>query len=797
MKFIKLSLKILLIITVIFFVALFGIRIYFKRAIPSYKKDVQLEGLTSKVEIYRDEFGIPHVYAENEKDLYTAVGYLLAQDRLWQMDLLRRVTLGRLSEIFGKKYADTDVLLRSLRYSKKSEELLKKTDEKIFLSLEAFAGGVNQYINTHQNKLPVEFTLLGYKPEPWQPLHSLNLIGYMAWDLKSGWSEFVLEDIRKVVDSVYFAELIPDGNIYSSYVFPEYNSDSKMRNNILSAAKNLENLGVDIFDGSNNWAVSGKKSVTGKPLLANDMHLGLNVPGIWYQMHQVVKGKLNVTGLLLPGQPLVICGHNDSIAWGMTNTYVDNVDFYMEKINPADSNQYLYLDEWKNFEVQNETIKTKEGDSIQRKIVFSHRGPVISEFKDIDDAVVTMHWIGDEPSNEMETIYLLNRAENWDKFKDAVKSFKSISQNIVYVDVNGNIGLYCSAGVPIRKRDILTGILPGWTDEYDWKGMIPFEELPFSYNPESGFVSSANNKTVDENYPYHISLWYSTPYRIDRIRELLSEKEKFSIDDFKNIQLDHKSKMVEMFLPLYITAIEKNKNLSALQEKCFNSLKSWDGILSKESYEATIFEYMYQQLLKEIFMDELGNTLFDEFKSVGNIGRIALYRMWKTGNSVWIDNIVTQKKETKDDIILESFKNTISALEKKYGPDTEKWKWGDVHQLTFSHPLSAVKMLNAVFKLNRGPFATGGSSHTVSPYSYPNNDFGVVNHGASHRHIYSVGNWDESLTVIPTGNSGIPLSRNYCDQSEMYINGEYHADIFSKEKVESEKKYYMVFTPKK
>ncbi|NJK86750.1 MAG: penicillin acylase family protein, partial [Bacteroidales bacterium] len=232
------------------------------------------------------------------------------------MDLLRRVTLGRLSEIFGKKFVQSDVILRALRYSKKSEELLKTSDKEIVEALEAFADGVNQYIEVNKNKLPMEFTLLGYKPEPWEPVHSLNLIGYMAWDLKAGWSEFLLEDIRKLVDSAKFSELIPDVNLYKSYVFPEYNLSDAVSGSLLSTAKNLENLGVDVFDASNNWAVSAKKSATGKPLLANDMHLGLNAPGIWYQIHQVVKGKLNVTGLLLPGQPLIICGHNEQHCLG-------------------------------------------------------------------------------------------------------------------------------------------------------------------------------------------------------------------------------------------------------------------------------------------------------------------------------------------------------------------------------------------------------------------------------------------------------------------------------------------------
>ena len=796
MKIIKRILQVLLVLIVVIFIggSIF-IRHLSRKSLPDYDKDVRLDCLANNVEVFRDKYGIPHIYAENETDLYTAVGYLMAEDRLWQMDLLRRVTLGRLSEIFGEDFVDADLLLRSLRYSDKSKQILQTGEKEITDALEAFSNGVNIFIDTHQEKLPPEFSLLRYKPEKWEPVHSLNLIGYMAWDLKAGWSEFLLEEIRKVVDSAHFAELIPDISVYKTAVFPDYgkNLSASTGREFMNATNKLAGLGIEVFNASNNWAVSGKKSTTGKPLLANDMHLSLNVPGIWYQVHEVVKGKLNVTGLALPGQPIVICGHNDSIAWGMTNTYVDNVDFYLEKINPEDSNQYLYMNEWKQFKVRKEVIKTSEGKTYEKEIRFSHRGPVISDFKGIKNDVVTMHWMGDEASNEIKGVFLLNRAGNWTRFKEAVSNFKSISQNIIFADVNGNIGLYCSAGVPIRKRDILFGILPGWTDEYDWKGMVHFDELPFTYNPENGIVSSANNKTAGDDYPYHISLWYSPPYRIDRIREMLASKDKFSAEDFEAIQTDEKSKMVELFLPRILQSIEGFKNLSPLQEKCQLLLSEWDGTMDKESPEATVFEFTYHNLIKNIFTDEMGNSLFDKFFAVSNLGRDALYRAWINGYSVWTDNIATKEKETLKDIAVQSFKEAVDELENMYGDNPDNWKWGDIHQLTLAHPLSKKKVLDNIFKLNRGPFRLGGSFHTIPQFSYPNTHIGEVHLGVSHRHIFSTADWDSSLTVIPTGNSGIPASSNYCDQTDLYIHGKYHPDLFSRDLVEQEAVNHMKF----
>ncbi len=797
MKVLKRIIQVLLVLIIIIIIAGFiFIRHISRRALPDYNADISLKGLTADVEVFRDHYGIPHVYAETEKDLYTAVGYLMAQDRLWQMDLLRRVTLGRLSEIFGEDYVETDQLLRALRFSEKSKQLLNLTEPKVLDAFKAFADGINQYIASHPLKLPPEFAILGYKPEPWEIYHSFNLIGYMAWDLKAGWSELLLEKIRGMTDSIHMVEIMPDISVYKSLVYPGFDTAMvplSVVSDLMKLSGKLENLGVEIFNGSNNWAVSGERSVTGKPLLANDMHLSLSIPGIWYQMHQVVKDNLNVTGLVLPGQPLVVCGHNEKIAWGMTNTYVDNMDFYMEKINPEDSIQYLYMDEWKNFKVKREQILIKGGDTVWRNNVFSHRGPVISGFKKIPEETITMHWVGDEFSNEIRTVYLLNRAGNWEEFKEALKTFLSISQNIVYADQEGNIGLFCAAGIPVRKRTGTFGLLPGWTDESNWKGMVPFEELPYSYNPHTGFVSSANNKTVDETYPYHIGSWYALPYRIDRIRELLVEKEILSVDDFRIIQLDQKSKMATHFQPALLKALSNRDELSGLERQCLKLIETWNGTMNKTSPEAAIFEVFYIHLKENLFSDELGAALFDNLNNVSSIIRPAVYRILERNGSTWADDVTTEEIESLADIYIRSFVEAVNDLQQRFGDNPLKWEWGNLHQITLKHPLSSVRILDRLFSLNRGPFPVSGSFHTVSPYTYSAGDPSNVGHGSSHRHIFSFDNWDESLTVIPTGNCGIPAGRHYCDQTKMYIEGDYHKDLFSRDAVESNALYHMNF----
>ncbi len=792
----RIGLALLVFLIVVIVGAFIAFRVVTRRALPDYDKDIALKGLQSEVTVFRDQYGIPHIYAGNEHDLYMTAGYIMAQERLWQMDFLRRVTQGRLSEIFGKGFVETDYLLRLLRYPAKSENIINEGDTLILPALQAFADGVNRYIGDHTKKLPIEFTLLGYKPEPWEPAHSLNLIGYMGWDLKAGWSEIIFEEIRQKVDSALYRELLPDVAGQRSVVYrrdgPPDTTD--YMSSLLMSAELLHGLGADILDGSNNWAVSGKKSVTGKPLLANDMHLGLSVPGIWIQMHEVIPGKLNVTGLVLPGQPLVICGHNDSIAWGMTNTYVDNVDFYEEKVNPANPNQYEYEGEWKEFKKEATVIHTKEGESIEKELVFSHRGAVISGYKDFQGKTVSMHWVGDEPSNEMKTVYHLNRAGNWNEFKDALRTFRSISQNIVYADLSGNIGLFCAAGIPIRQRDAVASLLPGWTRTYDWQGFVPFGELPYLYNPACGFVASANNKTAGNDYPYHIGTWYSLPVRYDRIVEMLGEKEKYSADDFKAIQLDQHSKLAEGYMPALLNALGNNQGFSESQEKAAETLRQWDFNMKADAAAPLLFECIYLQTIQNLINDELGEKLGNRFLTVADASRISVNQIWMRGTSLWTDDARTPGiGESLSDILLRSFRETVDSLSREFGPDVAAWQWGKRHQVNLAHPLAKVAILEKVLDLSRGPYPIGGSFHTVSPYSYSNATPFLSEHGASHRHIFDLSNWDNSLTVIPTGNSGIPASPHYCDQTPLYIEGKYHADHFSREAVERNAVHRMSF----
>lgn len=790
--------KIIAIILVIILILIAGIlvarQILMHKGMPSYHEDISLKGLMQPVKVYRDAHAIPHIYAANEHDLYLATGFIMAQERMWQMDLLRRITLGRLSEIFGKDFLQNDIFLRSLQFSAKSEKILSASDSALIGAIEAFADGVNLYIE--QDDLPVEFSILGYKPEEWEPKHTINLVSYMAWDLKSGWSELILGRIASKVDRERFAELLPDSLTSRSYVFENDIEELLSHNKTLGMAE-LEKMGLDIFSGSNVWAVSGSRTTTGKPLLANDMHLSFNMPGIWMQIHQEITGKLNVSGLVLPGAPLIIVGHNDSIAWGMTNTYVDNLDFYEERINPGDSNQYFLDGEWKEFEIFEESFYIKGGEVVKKMIRRNHRGPVVSEVKGITDKVLTIRWIGDVESNELRTIYLVNRAENWDDFRNAFKSFRSISQNIGYADVQGNIGIYCCAGVPIRVRDTIFSVLPGRTSKYDWQGLVPFEELPYEYNPERGYVSAANNNAAGPDYPYHIGTWYALPYRIDRIREMLDLTDKVSPEDIMAMQNDHFSLYSRLLVKMMLQSLNRVTEWNETEKKAIGMLSGWDCNLSAGSSEALITELFSAKLVVNLFSDELGEKLLTEFNNATHSSRLVVDRLLQSGESAWVDDAETETIEKTGDIIVATFKETLSQLTGEYGQDPSRWNWGEVHRITFSHPLSKVKVLELLLDLNKGPYKVPGSSHTVSPFSYRQDDFGNVVHGASHRNIYNLSDWDKSISVIPSGTSGISGSRYYGDQIKMYLEGTYHRDYFGKEIIQSNAVYSMEFRPVK
>jgi len=773
-----------------------------KRGVPDYDGKTALHGLSADVTVYRDKHGIPHIYARNAPDLYRAVGYCMAQDRLFQMDLIRRVTTGTLAEVVGEKAVEIDHLMRAMRITEKSRLMISKTDAAVLDMVEAFCSGVNAFIETHRRRLPPEFAILRYVPRPWEPVHVFNVAGYMAFDLSTGWTtEVLFYKIGQQVGPDRMQEIMPEMESDHQVIFPEFKAvtSAAADKTLLSGARLLAQSGLTVFHGSNNWVVSGQRSTTGKPILANDMHLGLNAPGIWYQMHQVIDGgKLNVTGVVVPGQPFVTAGHNDRIAWGFTNVMADDMDFYLEKVNPDDPNEYACNDGWRRMKIQREKIYVKGGTVVTKEIRFTHRGPIISPLENLTDTALSMRWTGNEYSNESRTLYLLNRAGDWSDFKNAIKTFSSVSQNVVYADVDGNIGLYCAAGVPIRAEGTGAAVMPGWTDRYDWRGLVPFELLPHQYNPPDGSLCSANNKTVGGDYPYSIGTWFAPDYRFRRIKEMLAQKQRLSMDDFKRMQADWRSKLVEDLRPDLVRELTAAADMNPLEQRCRSLLSRWDGVMGVESAAAALFEAFYIRFMRNVLKDELGPALTEEFLSLGSVVSLSIERLWANPASQWYDDAGTpDRREDFGHVVRQSFGDAVAWLKDLMGDDPDQWQWGRIHRLTLEHPLGSVKILDRLFGLNRGPYPVGGATHTVSPYQYKYSKPFAVYHGASHRHIYSLADWDTSLTIIPTGTCGVPASTYYCDQTADYLANQYRADIVSRDRVEQSARHVMTLTPGK
>lgn len=761
-------------------------------ALPEYEGEILSSSLESEVRIFRDERGMPHIYAENEHDLYFATGFVMAQERLWQMDLIRRATTGRLSEMFGPSMVQTDLFLRSLEITNKSKMILSSENPEIIDCMKAFADGVNEYIDNAGRKLPPEFRILGYKPDPWKLEDIANIIGYMGWDLAGGnlTADIFNYKLFKKLGYDKGSSLVPDFKADTLSVFPDFRlSDTALKSaeEFISSIDKLKSLGIASFSGSNNWAVSGAKSVTGKPILSNDMHLGLSSPGIWIQIHQVIPGKLNVTGVAVPGQPFIVAGHNEKIAWGMTNLMVDDIDLFAEKINPENKSQYLFENEWRNMEVRTEIINIKGDEADTLSLSFTHRGPIVSGFRGIDDAVLSMRWSGNDMSDELKGVYLLNRASCWEEFRTALSSFNSVSQNFVYADVDGNIGLNTGGGIPVRKG-YGSIIRNGETDEFDWKGYVPFYQLPSSFNPENSYVSSANNKTVSDDYPYYISFRFYPPYRIGRIREMIEEKEKLGLDDFRRMVTDQHSSYAALLTPHILKLKNKQSAMTPVESDALNLLEKWDYDMSADLIAPSVFEFFRSSFSRNLLGDELGD-LYSQLP--GAINDYYIFKILQPGGEdEWVDNVTTSEKETLDEIIGKSFSDCIKAISDSCGPDINSWTWGSMHTITLAHPMAQVKILDRIFGLNSPEYSVGGSNHTVCPYTYKNGF--KSEDGASERHIFNTADWDESLTVIPTGASGVPASEFYLSQTDTYIKGNFYKDAFTENAVKAAAKYTLI-----
>ena len=773
--------------------AMFGLYWYLYHPLPKYSGHKSIKGLNRPVDIYTDTYGVPHIFAENEEDLFYAAGYYAARDRLFQMSIVNYSVRGELSYAFGDDFISSDIYLRTWRIHDTAKRLVGELDKETVDLMVAFCAGINYRIQEVYNDLPLEFKISGMKPLAWNPSIVTGYARMMAREMSQSWKpEIVFGAIENFFGKEKLAELYPDYD--SSH--PTIAGNNSLLNgdyftSILKEELKLQDvLGYNSsFSGSNNWVVSGKRTKTKKPFLANDPHLKFSQPARWYEM-RLKGGRFNVSGLCLAGIPLPIIGQNKNIAWGLTNSMVDDMDFFIETINPDNPNEYLYDGNWKKMKIIKESIRLKNDRDTTITIRLTHHGPIITDIHALtknENLEISMAWTGNWLTKEIDALLGLSLATNWNEFSNAVKNYGVPGQNIVYADTKGNIGWRPAVYVPIRKEGSSLLPRPGNDPKYDWNGRVPFNKMPYLYNPESGFIATANNKTIGDSFPYYISGLWADPSRAQQIVNRLDTMDQATIEDMQSIQLDYTSQFAKEITPVLLSV--KTGDETGIVKEALNILENWDYVEDVESKGALIFHSIMRQLTIALFADELqliGDNYLKAFTSIKYLHSRNLRKILFEGNSSWIDDITTRDKiETLHDIIKKAIDNGINDIENYVGPNINNWQWGRAHSLTHEHKLGSSKVLDWIFGFNIGPYFSGGSDKSPNAGGYSFNEPYKQIAGASMRRIVNFDNLNETYMVIPTGQSGLYNSKHYSDQAHLFHSGKYRKTWFNESHIRS------------
>ncbi len=778
-----------------------------RRPFPQTKDTLSLPGLHEQVDVFRDSYGVPHIYASNAHDLFMAQGFVHAQDRFWQMEFWRRSGSGTLSEILGSSTLDSDRFIRTVGWHRTAAQELENYNESELSVLEAYAEGVNAYIEQNSGSLGLEFTVLGltgvrFDPEPWTPLNTLTWAKLMAWDLGgNGSAELTRAHIATRVGTKALEELMPPYDDDHPTIVAEAVHEASLAA-VPEAAFDLNVLGFGEGLGSNNWVISGERTESGKPLLADDTHLGIQMPSIWYEvgLHCEPIGPecpFNVVGFSFASSPGVIIGHNDHIAWGVTNLGPDVQDFFIEKINPENPNQYEFKGQWKDMEIIREEITVAGQDDPEIvNVRITRHGPIIN---DVIGGVeeewsygwqpLAFSWTALQPGTLVKSILMINNASNWDEFRAALSYWDVPSQNFVYADVDGNIGYQAPGRIPIRAAGDGTMPVPGWTGAYEWINYIPFDSLPRAYNPAEGYIVTANNAVVGTDYPYFISADWRPGYRARRIVEMIEADESITVEDVMTMHGDNVVLYAQDILPFLLQLPTTDPK----QAQALDYLRDWDFRAERESVPAVIFESLRIHLVDRVYGDELGEQLLRRLRS--NLP-VALSRMLPEPETHWFDDVTTPEVESRDEILLLALGDTIDELSETLGEDMSSWKWGELHTATFRNQSlgnSGIGIIEAIF--NRGPVAVDGTGGAVNATSYRMSDPYAVAFVPSQRQIVDLEYFERSLTMHTTGQSGHPFHRHYDDMIDPWRNIQYHPMLWTRGQVEAAAEAHLTLMP--
>ncbi len=747
--------------------------VWLQGSLPQIDGRAALPGLSAPVEVLRDSDGVVTIKAASASDAYRVLGYVHAQDRLLQMDLMRRLGAGRLSEVMGQSTVEADRLMRTLGFYRLAEQSQAYLDPETLASVEAYAAGVNAFLADPPGPLPMEFHMLRYQPEPWRPADSLVWGRLMALQLSGNWSS---EALRLRLAKRLTPEQI--GFLWRPY--PE--TAPNAIGDLAAADGPRPPLPSEVLpwawapkDASNSWVVAGAHTASGSPILANDIHLALHQPSHWYLV-RIETPDLILAGATAPGVPFLIAGHNGHIAWAFTTTHSDTQDLFLERKADSAADSYETPNGPEPFEVWEEVIGVRGNDPLHIAVRSTRHGRVISDLRagrftsPPDGQILALAWPSLRADDRTaDAIYGMSQARNWDQFRTALRQFHSPHQNLLYADRTGTIGFIAPARVPLRAQGDGRFPMKGWTAEHGWLGEIPFDELPRSVNPARGRIVTANNKIVPDDYPYLIAADWPSGHRAQRIEDLLDGAGKSTVEQHAGWQSDIVSLAARRLVPLLVQTVE-SEPLSERAEGALSLLTAWDFRMARDRPEPLVYYAWLEAANETLLADELG----PEFGFFQRADADLLSAILSNGEA-WCDDVESEPQEDCATQTAKALENAMESLAARYGDEIDDLRWGEAHMAQFRHPiLGRIPLMSTLATrsietdggedtVNRGGARLGGTDPQVFEHR----------HGATYRAVYDLAALDQSLFMIATGQSGNPLSPFYGNLAERWRDGIY------------------------
>jgi penicillin amidase len=771
MKFLKKFLKIILALIVLLGISLWLFINYLQ---PKYTGEIVLQNTLEDVSVYFDDYGVPHIYAKNDRDALTALGYVHAQERLWQMELLKRIVPGKLSEIFGDTMLKNDLFFSTLGLDQYNEEIVKNLDKNTteYKQMQAYLTGVNQFIK--EGPTPIEFRLLGIKKQPLTMVDVYNIIGYMAFSFAQAQkTDPLLSVLQEKLGDAYINQLGITISPNTTLIKNFKNKSSQASKMLSQISQVIEKTPFPVLTGSNSWVVNGKKSASGKVLFANDPHIGFSQPAVWYEAHVNYPG-YEMYGYHIAGIPFPLLGHNHNFAYGLTMFQNDDLDFYAEEVNLEDTTLYKTATGFKKFRFRKKVLKIKDRKDTTITIKSSHHGPIINAVLDPSGSQpIAMSWIYTNIKNDViNALFTLSQAKDMQSFKKGASMIHAPGLNVMYGDAAGNIAWWASAKLYKLKSNVNRKfILDGASGINDTIEYLDFSENPMAENPAWNYVYSANNQPdsiAGMLYPGY----YIPEDRAKRIVTLLEKSNTWDKFGFMKMINDATSSVAQQNIKAFTEEIDYNL-FSKQQQKAIDILQQWDGNNTLHAVAPTIYNKWIYLYLKNTFEDEMGSELFAAFLQTHLSKRVVASQIQKD-SSIWWDNIITKDvKETRKEILSNALIEAVNQLENQLGPTISSWTWDKVHTLEHAHPIGSIKLLRKYF--NVGPFAVNGSREVINNLMFDYNESGVykVPAGPSTRRVIDFSDIENSMSILPTGQSGVPFSKHYKDQAVMYIKGEF------------------------